>query len=358
MFKRIIAVGILVSFIACSSIKTADGEHGKPGEITTQSRMNGEDDANGIGGEDVKSTVIGVDFGTIDKKESEVSPSAMKTIVSYLAADALAGRDTGSEGIDKAATYISDYLKTNGVGPYYCTYRDVFDVNGKEAFNVIGLLQGIDPVLQDEYVIIGAHYDHIGKGKQVGDDVIANGANDNAAGTAAVMEMAKYFAKVKRNKRSIVFVLFAAEEKGLLGSKHLATAMKEADRDVYAMLNFEMIGVPLEGKNYSAYVTGYHKSNLAEKMNTYASASLVGYLPQAKEYQLFSRSDNYPFYTAFNVPAQTFCTFDFTNFDYYHHVDDEIDKLDFNHMASFVNAYLPAIEKVVNSAPNEIKLND
>ena len=134
------------------------------------------------------------------KKENEVSPEAMKTIVSYLASDALEGRDTGSEGIDKAATYISDYFKTNGVGPYYCKYRDVFDVDGKEAFNVIGLLQGTDPVLQDEYVVIGAHYDHIGKGKQVGDDVIANGANDNAAGTAAVMQMAKYFSKVKSNE--------------------------------------------------------------------------------------------------------------------------------------------------------------
>jgi hypothetical protein len=292
-----------------------------------------------------------------NKKETEVSPEIMKTIVSFLASDALEGRDTGSEGIEKAANYIADYLKSVGVGPYYCGYRDVFDVDGQEAFNVIGLLQGTDPVLQDEYVVIGAHYDHIGKGKQVGDDVIANGANDNAAGTAAVMQIAKYFTKVKRNKRSIVFVLFAAEERGLLGSKHLAKEMKEADKEVYAMLNFEMIGVPLD-KEYTAYVTGFDKSNLAEKMNGYAGSNIVGFLPEAKQYQLFSRSDNYPFYTEFNVPAQTFCTFDFTNFDYYHHVDDEIDKLDFNHMANFVNAYLPAIEKVVNSVPNEIKLND
>jgi len=351
MLKQIVGLGILACLIACSSTKATDGEPGKPSEDTAQPGMNGKD------GEDGES-VVGIKLGGNSKKSSEVSPSDMKTIVSYLASDALEGRDTGSEGIDKAATYIADYLKGNGIGSYYCTYRDLFDVNGKEAFNVIGLLEGTDPVLRDEYVIIGAHYDHIGKGKKVGDDVIANGANDNAAGTAAVMQMAKYFSKVKRNKRSIVFVLFAAEEKGLLGSKHLAKQMKEADKNVYAMLNFEMIGVPLAGKNYTAYVTGYHKSNLAEKMNTYASANLAGYLSQAKQYQLFSRSDNYPFYTEFNVPAQTFCTFDFTNFDYYHHVDDEIDKLDFNHMASFVNTYLPAIEKVVNSAPNEIRLND
>ena len=292
-----------------------------------------------------------------DKKDRKVSPESMKEIVSYLASDALQGRDTGSEGIVKAANYIANYFVTAGVKPYYKTYNDVFDVNGQEAFNVVAVLPGTDPVLKDEYVVIGAHYDHIGKGKKVGDDVIANGANDNAAGTATVMEMATHFAKVKRNKRSVVFALFAAEEKGLLGSKHLAKKMKSEGVKVYAMLNFEMIGVPLD-KDYTAYVTGFDKSNLAEKMNTYASASLVGYLPEAKQYQLFSRSDNYPFYKEFNVPAQTFCTFDFTNYKYYHHVDDEIDQLDFDHMASFVNAYMPAVEKVVNSAPNEIKLND
>ena len=351
MLKKILGLGILVSIIACSSTKVTDANSGKPDEAPTQTEVIGEAEVV----ENTSEVVIHEENAEIS---NEVSANEMKTIVSYLASDALAGRDTGSAGIDKAAAYIADNLKINGVGPYYCTYRDVFDVNGKEAFNVIGLLEGTDPVLRDEYVVIGAHYDHIGKGKQVGDDVIANGANDNAAGTAAVMQMAKYFSKVKRNKRSIVFVLFAAEEKGLLGSKHLAKQMKEAGRDVYTMLNFEMIGVPLVGKNYTAYVTGYHKSNLAEKMNAYSGASLVGYLPQAKEYQLFSRSDNYPFYEEFNIPAQTFCNFDFTNFDYYHHVDDEVDKLDFNHMASFVNTYLPAIEKVVNSTPNEIRLND
>jgi len=350
MFRRIITVGILVSLISCSSTKITDDGSSRSDDGTTQTEVKYENEI-------VDNNVTDVHNEGNGKKSSEVSSESMKTIVSYLASDDLRGRDTGSEGIDKAATYISNYLKDNGVGPFYCGYRDVFDVNGKEAFNVIGLLEGTDPVLRDEYVVIGAHYDHIGKGKQVGDDVIANGANDNAAGTAAVMQMAKYFSKIKRNKRSIVFVLFAAEEKGLLGSKHLAKQMKEADRNVYAMLNFEMIGVPLN-KEYTAYATGFYKSNLAEKMNEYASASLVGYLPEAKQYQLFSRSDNYPFYEEFNIPAQTFCTFDFTNFDYYHHVDDEVDKLDFNHMASFVNAYLPGIEKVVNSASNEIRLND
>ena len=119
-----------------------------------------------------------------------------------------------------------------------------------------------------------------------------------------------------------------------------------------------MIGVPLVGKEYTAYLTGYEKSNLANKFNEYSSANLAGYLPEAKEYQLFFRSDNYPFFKEFNVPCHTFCTFDFTNFDYYHHVDDEIDKLDFKHMTNLVEAFIPGVEGVVNSSKGEIKLNE
>lgn len=297
-------------------------------------------------------------YTDVKKKQALVTtPEEVKEIVSYLASDKLKGRDTGSEGIDKAAIYIANDFKASGVKEYYSSYRDTFKVGNKEAFNVVGVIEGEDPELKNEFVVIGAHYDHIGNGSKVGEDIIANGANDNAAGTAVVMELAKYLVN-KKNKRSVLFVAFAAEEKGLLGSKHLAKRLKKEGVQVRIVLNFEMIGVPLKDKDYTAYVTGYEMSNLAEKMNSYASANLVGYLPKAKQYQLFSRSDNYPFYEEFNIPAQTFCTFDFTNFDYYHHVDDEIDKLDFNHMASFINAYAPAVEKVINSKSGEIKLNE
>ena len=134
--------------------------------------------------------------------------------------------------------------------------------------------------------------------------------------------------------------------------------MKEDNANIYVVLNFEMIGVPLVDKDYMAYITGYDLSNLSSKMNEYANKKITGYLPEAKAYNLFKRSDNYPFYEEFKIPAQTFCTFDFTNYEYYHHVDDEVDKLDFVHMENFINSYIPAIEKIVNSQPNEIKLNE
>ena len=107
--------------------------------------------------------------------------------MSYLASDDLQGRNTGTDGIELAATYIEDYFKDNNIAPYYTTYKDTFDAEGKEAYNIVGVVPGNDASLKNEIVLLGAHYDHIGAGKKVNNDLIANGANDNAAGTAAVL---------------------------------------------------------------------------------------------------------------------------------------------------------------------------
>ena len=293
-----------------------------------------------------------------DADKTVVTPSEMKSIVAYLASDELKGRNTGTPGIAASANFIAAYFKKYGIKPYFESYRDEFPFEESTGFNIVGFLEGTDPKLKSEIVMLGAHYDHIGEIDPVDGDAIANGANDNAAGTAVVLEMAKYFAHTKTNKRSMMFVLFSAEEHGLVGSKHLAKRLSDRGTNLHSMLNFEMIGVPLKDKDYVAYISGYERSNLAAKMNEYAGKKLVGFLPKAKQMKLFYRSDNYPIFEAFKIPAQTFCTFDFTNFDYYHHVDDEVDKLDFNHMANFANSYLPAIEKVVNSQPNEIRLHE
>jgi len=170
--------------------------------------------------------------------------------------------------------------------------------------------------------------------------------------------MAKYFAAKKNNKRSILFTLYSGEEMGLLGSKHLAQRLKDLNVDLYTMINFEMIGVPMVGKEYDAYFTGFDLSNMAPKLNEYVDHSLLGLLPQAKEYQLFYRSDNYPFFKAFNKPCHAISTFDFTNYDYYHHVDDEADKMDYEFMATLVSKMIPAFEAMSNTDTKEIKMNE
>tara|TARA_R110000868_G_scaffold409804_2_gene696077 strand:- start:270 stop:1208 length:939 start_codon:yes stop_codon:yes gene_type:complete len=292
------------------------------------------------------------------KSESiTITPHDVQSIVRYLASDSLKGRNTGTVGIEKSANYIENQLKQLGVKPYYETYRDNFKVDSLDAFNIVGVVEGNDPKLKSEFIVLGAHYDHIGFGKTVAGDYIANGANDNAAGTSAVLALAKYFGTKQNNKRSIMFALFSAEEKGLRGSKHLSKRLKEENFNLYTMLNFEMIGVSFKDRDYQAFLTGFDVSNMAQKINSYTSLNLIGKSEIAIKYNLFKRSDNYPFYNEFNVPCQTISSFDVTNFDFYHHVDDEIDKLDFEFMANLINKVIPAIEQMANTPTKEIKLN-
>ena len=289
---------------------------------------------------------------TIEKEE-------IKEIVDFLASDAIEGRDVGSDGIDKAATYIADKFKAYGIEPYFKSYRDEFKVDSLEAFNVVGFLSGNDEDLKNEVIIIGAHYDHVGfRAKPVKNDSIANGANDNASGTAAVLAMANYFSQTKSNKRSIMFALFSAEEVGLKGSEHLAKRLRSEKMNVYTVLNFEMLGVPFKDKDYEVFVTGYDKSNLGMKINEYTNSSVAGKSNIAIKYSLFKRSDNYPFYEAMEIPSHTISSCDLTNFDYYHHVDDEVSQINFDFMTGIINKLIPAVETISKTPKQEIKLSN
>lgn len=265
------------------------------------------------------------------KPSSEISYKVDQNDVSktleFLTSDELEGRDPGTESMEKAVAFLEDVYRKNNVKPYFISYRDTLSNFNKDAYNVVGVIEGIDPELRKEFVVIGAHYDHIGIDEKALGDQINNGANDNASGTTAVTEVIKYFAENKTNKRSILFAFFSAEENGLLGSKHLAKKLKQQNFNIYTMLNFEMIGVPMN-RDYTAYITGYGKSNMAAKFNEYAGKKLVGFLQAELTYRLFMASDNYPFFTEFNVPSQTVCTFDFENYEYYQSpciMDDGID---------------------------------
>jgi hypothetical protein len=297
--------------------------------------------------------------GQISIENHEMSTSEIKSMVGFLAADNVEGRDTGSHGIEQAALYIEKKLLSYDVTPYFSTYRDSFKINDLEAYNIVGYLEGIDSILKKEVVLIGAHYDHIGfRARPVTNDTIANGANDNASGTATVLAMAKYFGAMKNNKRSIIFALFTAEELGLRGSRHLAERLSTEKLNLYTMINFEMMGVPFLDRDYQVFATGHDLSNMAEVLNKYAGNKLVGKSEEAAKFNLFKRSDNYAFYEQFNIAAQTISSCDLTNFDFYHHVDDESDKLDYEHMASVVNKFLPTLERVINSEVQEIKMNN
>ncbi|KUJ63617.1 peptidase M28 [Flavobacteriaceae bacterium CRH] len=285
----------------------------------------------------------------------QVEQTEVSDFLKYLSSDELEGRETGTRGIEKAAVFLEDFLKKNNVKPYFKTYRDTLTNFKAPAFNIVGVIQGTDPELKKEFVVLSAHYDHIGLLKDKQGDLINNGANDDASGVTAVAQMAKYFTETKSNKRSILVVFFAGEEKGLLGSKSLVQKLEKQNFNLYTQLNIEMIGVPMK-RDYLAYITGFDKSNMADKINEYTGKKTIGFLPKEAEYKLFYRSDNYSFYEAFKKPCQSISTFDFENFEFYHHVSDEFKVMDIPHMTSFIQEFLPAITQIATSATEEITM--
>lgn len=298
-----------------------------------------------------------VDEIEISFPSGDFEPEEVKKHLSFLTKDELEGREIGSKGYKKAVDYVVEQFKIMGLKPYFDGYIDTFFVKGKETYNVVGFLPGQDRELSKQFVIVGAHLDHIGTTKEVNGDHIANGANDNASGSTAVLLLASHLAKMKMNARSVLFVLFGAEESGLKGSEHLAMVLKGQKIDLYTMLNFEMIGIPPVNDECKAYLTGYNMSNMAEKLNEYTNKGILGFLPKAKKANLFQRSDNYPFYNAFHVPCQTVFSFDFENFPFYHHVDDELSQIDLEYMTALINDLLPSLYRTVNSKTKEITLH-
>ena len=286
----------------------------------------------------------------------KVDESKVSEFLKYLSSDELEGRETGTIGIEKAAVFLEDFLKNNNIKPYFKSYRDTLTNFKSPAYNIVGVLEGSDPVLKNEFVVLSAHYDHIGLDKTKGKtDVINNGANDDASGVTAVAEIAKYFSKTKSNKRSILIVFFAGEEKGLLGSKSLVQKLKKQNFNLYAQLNIEMIGVQMK-RDFLAYITGFDKSNMAQKINEYTGKSTIGFLSKEAEYQLFFRSDNFPFYETFKKPCQSISTFDFENFEFYHHVSDEFKVMDLPHITRFIQEFLPAVTQMTSSPTHEITM--
>ena len=161
-----------------------------------------------------------------------------------LAGDSLRGRAAGSEDAAKAAAYIVSQFEEIGIQPYFEEgWYQPFEKYGTTYKNVVGIIPGNDPVLKDEYIIIGAHYDHLG----VRDDKIYNGADDNASGTATIIEMARILKSQQSNlKRSVIVAAFDAEEIGLWGSNHLAKNLDLSK--VKLMMSIDMVGWLEKGK--------------------------------------------------------------------------------------------------------------
>ncbi len=197
--------------------------------------------------------------------------------------------------------------------------------------NVIGILHGSDVELSQQAIIFSAHLDHLGSRKNASDDSIYNGADDNASGVTGVLELADAFAALPTApKRTMIFVAFWGEERGLLGSKFLVENPIWPLGKVVANINLEMIGRPEAGANGKAWMTGWEHSDLGELMRVGAERVDVDVFehPQFSN-RLYRASDNWPFVQA-GVIAHSFSAGSLHND--YHQPTDEWEKLDLRHM--------------------------
>ena len=223
-----------------------------------------------------------------------ITKEETKEILFSLASDEMKGRDTKSGGYYKAADYVSNYFERNNIQPFYPAYRDSLVSDSLVSYNIVGHIGKYIPGRKT--ILIGAHLDHIGIRGTEG-DTLFNGANDNATGSTAVLQIATFLAQYQW-KQNIIVALFAEEEKGLKGAYHLADRLKEEKVNLAYMVNFEMLGITLSTGANQVYMTGFKLSNMEKEMNQ-ISEDFVRFLPQAKELNLFKRSDNYAFYKAF-----------------------------------------------------------
>lgn len=293
---------------------------------------------------------------TSKKDLAKYSANTLSTeqIVSTLASDTFMGRKPGTNGMELATKFVEEYLSAQGIKPFFNnSYRDTFNAWGAECYNIVGLIESEN--IRAEHIVIGAHLDHLGVNNRYKPDSIFNGANDNASGVTAVLKIAEQLKQHNFNKHIIV-VLFSAEELGLRGSEHLAQRLHADSVNIAYMINFEMIGKPLTSSPGNVYISGYDRSDFASVANELLDEEFVVYDKVDTDYGIFNMSDNYPFYTQYNIPAHTICTFDFKNFAYLHEVADQTNELDIAHMDAVIQK---TTKLIVRMLENEaiIKLN-
>jgi len=310
------------------------------------------------------------------ERSASVSLEMLRGHINYLASDELGGRGVGSKGIDLAAEYIASQFLKYGIlpGGDDGSYFQWFDVVQRrrdpdspriKTKNVIGILPGAGP-LAHEYVVFGGHYDHIGnvpprRRPRLDNDFdpadarIHNGADDNASGTAGVLELARIYASGPKPRRSLIFMGFSGEELGLLGSAHFAKHPTVPLEDIVAMINMDMIG-RLEGRAVEVWAVGTGKEfdafidkHVADTTN----------LQVKKEAGMRFDSDHASFY-AKDIPV----IFVFSGLhEDYHRPSDDVDKIDYDGaigIVQFIQAVAddiiqaderPTFQEVKNTSP-------
>ncbi len=281
-----------------------------------------------------------------------ITPAELKAHVSFLASDPLEGRDTPSRGLDVAAEYIASEFRRAGLEPAGDNgYFQTASYKGAKVRNVAAILPGSDRKLKRTFLMVSAHYDHIGAQGTGPAERIYNGANDDASGTSSMLALAEAFARLsERPRRSLLFIAYFGEEKGLVGSRYYAAhplvplARTEAD------LNLEHMGRTddLEGPSVRRLsVTGFDYSDLTDWLKAAGQETGVTVYKHAQNSDpYFARSDNQALADA-GVPAHTLvAAFIFPD---YHQPGDHWEKLDYDNMAAVTRTVAVALSRLASS---------
>ena len=332
---------------------------------------------------------IAAQKGQVAKSEAVAAEQNLRKHVTYLASEKLEGRRTGTPGATYAAGYVANvfaqnklkagFKNANGkqsfLQPFAYAPRNekgevLPNVAPVEAYNVVGILPGADAVLKSEAIVVGAHYDHLGKGGQgslaANSTAIHYGADDNASGVAATLELARYFAKTKTNKRTLIFIAFGGEEEGLLGSKFYTNNPAFPLDKTVTMINLDMVGRLNENKlNVGGIGTASEWRGLIEAHNKMPAPiahqyTEKGYMPIPNQNSFmpmfslalnedgFGPSDHSSFY-AKQIPVLFFFTGTHTD---YHKPTDTAEKINYDGLLK-ITGYVGEIVKSIDQNPTK-----
>jgi len=280
----------------------------------------------------------------LDTARASITTGELSGHVGVLADDTLEGREAGSRGGRVAAKYIIDRLKEAQLIP--AGKNDRFTQPfGRNYQNLLALIEGSDPELRDEYLIVGAHYDHVGYGNgrnsfgPIG--YIHNGADDNASGVAAVLEVIDAMVGTEfRPRRSILFAFWDGEEKGLLGSKHWASQPTLQLDAVRLAINIDMVGRVDGGR---IEVGGTRTGAGFRRLFSSPSLSAGTWLDFSWEYK--DNSDHYTFFQA-GVPSLYLHS---GLHDDYHRPSDDVEKLNVEGMREISRYLLEKLSELADA---------
>ena len=293
-------------------------------------------------------------WSNAQSKNSDIKTETVKKHLYNLASDAMEGRKVGTLGIEKAAQYIESEFEKIGLIPFenLTTFRQNFIAKGIDMCNIIGVLEGKSK--KDEYVVISAHYDHLGKKSEGKGDLIYNGADDDASGTTAVLTLAQYFKELGNNERSLVFIAFTGEEMGLLGSRHFGKDINASK--FIAGINIEMIGKTSTYGPKTAWLSGFERSDFGIIIQKNLEKTAYRLFPDPyPNLQLFFRSDNASL-AELGIPSHTFSTGPIDVDIHYHQVTDEPQTLDMEVIAETIRAIALGTQSIISGKDTPTRL--